>query len=514
MSSCASTSRRSSRRYARSAAKTCHVRYVEQELRRYLRCGLLLWGFVRVMCPTCRDEILVAYSCKCRGACPSCSARRMCGSAAHLVDHVLPDVPVRQWVLTAPHDVRSVLALRPAALTACARIFVEEIARWQKQTAKEQGIEDGATGAVTFVQRFSSTLGTFVHFHVVVPDGVFTRTEGAEAAFHEGRAPSREEVAAVAARVATRMTRWLRRRVLVDERSAEERSNEAPELSPLEACMQLSLFGGAFLRLADDGVPVPLEDERLRISGKSPWAAEVAGFNVHAGITVRAGDREGLERLCRYGARPPFSLERLSILPDGRVAYRLRRPRRNGATHLVLEPLHFMARLASLIPPPRYPLLRLSGVFAPHSPWRAGVVPRGPAASPTMAPPKPPTKKKKKKSRDAASIGLVGGVDALLGGVDAVPSRSASASDRATANGACTSLGTGITRRVGARIDWANLLRRIYLEDVLACPCGGRRRIVADISEPSVILAILRHLGFPTEPPPIARARSPSFDAA
>ena len=87
-------------------------RYVEEELRRYLRCGILAHGFLRVVCPKCRQEIVVAYSCKCRGACPSCSARRMCDAAAHLVDHVLPDVPVRQWVLTAPHEVRRVHALR------------------------------------------------------------------------------------------------------------------------------------------------------------------------------------------------------------------------------------------------------------------------------------------------------------------------------------------------------------------------------------------------------------------
>lgn len=111
-------------------------RYVEQELRRYLRCALLCHGFLRVACPTCRKEILVGYSCKCRGACPSCAARRMCGTAAHLLDHVLPaDVPVRQWVLTTPPEVRRVLALRPDALTACGRLFAEGIGRWQKQTA-------------------------------------------------------------------------------------------------------------------------------------------------------------------------------------------------------------------------------------------------------------------------------------------------------------------------------------------------------------------------------------------
>jgi hypothetical protein len=76
------------------------------------------------------------------------------------------------------------------------------------------------------------------------------------------------------------------------------------------------------------------------------------------------------------------------------------------------------------------------------------------------------------------------------------------------------SLGTGIAKPIAARLDWAGLLRRVYLEDVLACPCGGRRRILSDVTEKAAIMAILQHLGLPTEPPPIARARSPSFEAA
>ena len=140
--------------------------YVEQELRRYLRCGIHAFGCLLVVCPICGEEILVAYSCKCRGACPSCCARRMCGTACHLVDHVFPDVPVRQWVLTVPFEVRRVLALRPEALTACNRIFVEEITRFQKTKARVSGVRDGETGSVTFVQRFSGMLQSFVHFHV------------------------------------------------------------------------------------------------------------------------------------------------------------------------------------------------------------------------------------------------------------------------------------------------------------------------------------------------------------
>ena len=135
-------------------------KYVEDELRRYVRCGILAHGFVRVACPVCRKEILVGMSCKCRGACPSCSVRRMCGTAAHLVDSVLPDAAMRQWVLTAPFEIRRVMALRPDALSACNRIFVEEISRFRRASA---GLAGAETGSVTFVQRFNSTLGVFVH---------------------------------------------------------------------------------------------------------------------------------------------------------------------------------------------------------------------------------------------------------------------------------------------------------------------------------------------------------------
>jgi hypothetical protein len=405
------------------------------------------------------------------------------------IDHVLPNVAVRQWVLTVPSEVRRVLALRPEALTAQNRIFVEEIARWQKQQAKARGIEGGETGSVTFVQRFNSTLGNFVHLHVVALDGVFIREgDGESLAFHEGPAPSRLEIAAVAERVEERMTRWLRRRGFLDERPAEDRSNEADDPTPLEACMQMSLFGGVFLRLTADGTPAPVDEPRFSRAGtKSPWAAEVSGFNVHAGVTVRAGDREGLEKLSRYCARPPFSLERMSLLPDGRVAYLLRKPRGNGATHLVLDPVHFLARIAALVPPPRYPLTRLAGVLAPHSTWRAAVVKYG--RDETQAPPAPAPAAKKRRKKKKADV---------------------TAAQAPAPSSARTSLGAGIVKPVGARIDWASLLRRIYLEDVLACPCGGRRRIIADVDDPSVIEAILTHLGLPTVAPPIARARSPA----
>ncbi|MFT5562653.1 MAG: ribosomal protein S27E, partial [Litorivivens sp.] len=73
--------------------------FVHNEFRSYLRSGMLKHGFLRVKCNGCRFEHLVAFSCKHRGFCPSCGARRMVETSAHLLDHVIPKAPVRQLVL-------------------------------------------------------------------------------------------------------------------------------------------------------------------------------------------------------------------------------------------------------------------------------------------------------------------------------------------------------------------------------------------------------------------------------
>ncbi|MCA1563571.1 MAG: transposase zinc-binding domain-containing protein [Acidobacteria bacterium] len=78
-------------------------RFVEQDFRDFLRCGCLAGGFARFRCAACGLDRLVAFSCKGRGFCPRCGGRRMAERSAHLVDHVFPDVPVPQWVLSLPH---------------------------------------------------------------------------------------------------------------------------------------------------------------------------------------------------------------------------------------------------------------------------------------------------------------------------------------------------------------------------------------------------------------------------
>ena len=73
---------------------------------------------------SCPQRFVVAFSCKRRGACPSCNGRHMVQTAAHLVDHVIPPVPVRQWVISLPKRLRGVLGDRPKAVAAVTRIFL------------------------------------------------------------------------------------------------------------------------------------------------------------------------------------------------------------------------------------------------------------------------------------------------------------------------------------------------------------------------------------------------------
>ena len=92
-------------------------RYVVGEFEDYLECGRLEHGFLRVRCESCHHEKLVAFSCKRRGFCPSCGARRMADSAAHLVDEVLPRRPIRQWVLSVPFPLRYLFAANPQVMS-------------------------------------------------------------------------------------------------------------------------------------------------------------------------------------------------------------------------------------------------------------------------------------------------------------------------------------------------------------------------------------------------------------
>jgi len=134
-------------------------RFIEQELRAFLRCGVLAHGFLRLHCDDCGHDRLVAFSCKRRGFCPSCGGRRMADVAAHLVDRVLPEVPIRQWVLTLPYPLRYRCAYDSRLTSEVLRAFIRALfAELRRRARRQWGARAEQCGAATFIQRFGSAL--------------------------------------------------------------------------------------------------------------------------------------------------------------------------------------------------------------------------------------------------------------------------------------------------------------------------------------------------------------------
>ncbi len=158
--------------------------FVHDEFRKYLRCGLLEHGFLRVKCDGCRFEHLVAFSCKLRGFCPSCGARRMVETSAHLIDHVIPAVPVRQWVLSFPWPLRLLFARQPSTLSRCLAVIIRAIETNLIHRAGLTRASGARSGIVTLVQRFGSALNLNIHLHMIALDGVYTIGESGKPKFH------------------------------------------------------------------------------------------------------------------------------------------------------------------------------------------------------------------------------------------------------------------------------------------------------------------------------------------
>ena len=97
----------------------------------------------------------------------------MVDTAAWLVDRVIPEVPVRQWVLSLPYRVRHVCAYDAGACAAVRRILVRAVSGYYERRARRLGKSRPRAFAVAFVQRFDSALRVNLHYHVLWTDGVF-----------------------------------------------------------------------------------------------------------------------------------------------------------------------------------------------------------------------------------------------------------------------------------------------------------------------------------------------------
>jgi hypothetical protein len=352
-------------------------RFVERELREFVTCGSMTRGFARFRCSGCKRELLVAFSCKGRGFCPSCCGRRMCALAAHLVDGVLGGLPVRQWVLTLPHRLRYALAYDHRLCRALLGVFVRAVLAFERHRADRLGIR-GRAGAVTAIQRCGSALNTNVHFHTLVAEGVFEDEPSGRQRFAGAPPPSDVEVARLLASVRRRIVRLVGRHGIELEGTLED--GQTGDSLALDSRVLAEILGASVLGRVATG---PRAGHRvMRLGGDAaaaivtsggPRHAHLEGFDLHANVAVPAGDRRRLERLCRYVLRPPLSQNALESTADGKVLLHLRRPWRDGTRAIRFEPSELLERLAAMIPRPRANLLLYHGAFAPRGCWREQV---------------------------------------------------------------------------------------------------------------------------------------------
>ena len=351
-------------------------RFVEQAFRDFLRCGCLASGFARFRCAGCGLDRLVAFSCKGRGFCPRCGGRRMAERAAHLVDDVFPDVPVRQWVLTLPYRLRYQVAWDHDLCRAVVGVTLRAVLGWLRRRARLDQVTDGRGGGVAIVQRFGGALNLNVHLHALVMDGVFANDAAGALVFHPVPRLTDLDVAEVLATLEPRIRRLLDRRGLGGGEETGEPDACAAEAPVLAGLAAASVQGIAALGRDRGARTRRLGEPAETIDAASPGRchARSNGFDLHAGLVVPAGQRERLEGLCRYALRPPVAGDRLRVTGDGRVRLRLRRRWADGTTHLEWEPVDFLGRLAVLVPRPRINLLLYHGVLAPRAAWRSAVV--------------------------------------------------------------------------------------------------------------------------------------------
>ena len=437
--------------------------YVQQEFEDYLKCGRLEHGFLRVRCECCHAEHLVAFSCKRRGFCPSCGARRMAESAALLVDEVLPEQPMRQWVLSFPFQLRFLFASRPEIMGQVLGIVYRCIAT---HLIKQAGFsrKSACAGAVTLIQRFGSALNLNIHFHMLFLDGVYVERPDGSVRFRWVKAPTNAELTQLSHTLASRVGRFLERLGLL-ERDAENSylTGDAMDEGPMDQLLGHSItyrivVGPQAGRKVFTLQTLPACDPEDQFGDA---VGQVAGFSLHAGVAAKAHERKKLERLCRYISRPAVSEKRLSLTPNGNIRYQLKTPYRDGTTHVIFDPLDFIARLAALVPKPRVNLTRFHGIFAPNSKHRALITPakrgKGPPARVADDPPTPAEWR--------------------------------------------------------ASMTWAQRLKRVFNIDIETCrDCGGAVKVIACIEDPVVIRKILDHLKCKDEtrePVPKPKSRAP-----
>ncbi len=304
---------------------------------------------------------------------------------------------------------------------------------------------------MTFIQRFGGSLNLNIHFHMMFPDGVYSFENG-RSKFHFTTPPSNRELDKLLANIVHRVVRFLEKRGLIqrDEDQAFLSINSDPTAMDQVQSSSITYRIALGKHKGQKALTLKTLSETNHRETK-PFLSRYSGFSLNKGVFTKAHQREKPERICRYISRPGLSEQRLSLNSRGKVIYQLKTPYENGTTRIILDPLDFLSRLASLVPRPKTNLIRFHGIFAPNFKHHRLITPK------TKSPEKQATKSGKSSS-----------------------------------------------------MNWAGRLKRVFGMDIEVCSeCGGKLKVISSIEGPEVIKKILTHLGLESGIPEPCSPRGP-----
>jgi hypothetical protein len=225
----------------------------------------------------------------------------MVESAALLVDDILPEQPVRQWVLSFPFQLRFLFASNPGVMSQVLGIVYRVISG---ALLKKAGLtrKNGMTGAVTLVQRFGSALNLNVHFHMLFIDGAYSRNQYGKVVFKRTKAPEKDQLCKLVNKISLRVAAYLERQGFLER----DEENSYLQLDGMgEDPMQQLLGHSITYRVAvgpQQGKKVfTLQTVPATETSVNAQTARESGFSLHAGVVAQHWERKKLERLSEGG---------------------------------------------------------------------------------------------------------------------------------------------------------------------------------------------------------------------
>jgi hypothetical protein len=313
------------------------------------------------------------------------------------MENLLGGLPVRQFVLSMPFELRFLMARDAKLMSLILAIVNKSITALYRKKAKVElkselaTTNNHTTGSVTFIQRYGSSLNLNIHFHILVVEGVWNKEEAKNLASNPQiksklqplDPPTNKDVEDLTKTMANKIKRLLEKKGYAEVGSGNDKHlvYEQEGFFTDGAVMDESQSASIQSRLAIG----PHRGQRVRKLGqqthmpflgelKGPRCFAIAGYSLHADTFCQDIESHKLKRLIEYVARPPFANERITRTPSGDVCLKLKRPFSDGTTHIVFTPLEFMEKLSALVPKPRIHLIRYAGAFARHTKIRPHVL--------------------------------------------------------------------------------------------------------------------------------------------